>query len=324
LQLQGVRRCFLVDVTNGSTLLSSSTGAPGRKGEHGVFPGKAGGEADFGPFLRQCWGTIVEYARILCASEAGAEAADQKLPPQEATQPAHGSSKSDSNFLGLVFDAGPLGLGGGLSSSIVLALQTVSLGRERPACLVLVYLSTASAAEETRAAARSALAEATRGMASAGGNRGGGKRGIGGFCNGTKGGKSEKGGKGNNSSRRTAVRQLPVEREQINPDAIDSASGADAGASAGKRHDPDAEGVGLALSGVAHARLQSEELDALPPRFRTQTETLRRLYYPSSFALRPDAAAAGLPARVGRSLAAVGQGKSADYAGSAYADMRCR
>ena len=314
-----MRRCFLVDVTNGSALLSSSTGASGRKGEHGVFPGKAETEADFGPFLRQCWGTIVEYARILCASEADAEAADQKLRPQEATQPARGSGKSDSNFLGLVFDAGPLGLGGGLSASIVLALQTVSLGRERPACLVLVYLSTASAVEETRAAARSALAEATRGMASDGGNRGSEKRGIGGFCNGTKGGKSEKGG---NSSRRTAVRQLPAEREQISPNGIGSV-GADDGMSARKSHHADAEGVGLALSGVAHARLQSEELDALPARFRTQTETLRRLYYPSSFALRPDAAAAGLPARVGRSLAAVGQGKSAHYAGSACADMRC-
>eukprot|EP01043_Picozoa_sp_COSAG02_P022617 COSAG02_NODE_1181_length_14030_cov_6.652143_7_plen_363_part_00 len=323
LQLQGVRRCFLIDVTNGSALLSSSSGASGSKGEHGVSSGRADADADFGPFLRQCWGTIVEYARILCAPESDAEAAAQNLRPQDSAHRTRGACNSDSNFLGLVFDAGPLGLGGGLTASIVLALQTVSLGRDRPACLVLVYLSAASAVEETRAAARSALAKATSGMASGGGNRGGGKRGIGSFWNGTKSGTTGASGKGNTSSRRTAVRQLPAERERISPNAIHGRSGTDDGTSAGNGHHADAENAGLALSGVAQARLQSEDLDALPPRFRTQTETLRRLYYPSSFALRPDAAAAGLPARVGRSLAAVGQGKPADYTGSARTDMCC-
>lgn len=304
LQLQGVRSCFLVDVANGSVLLSSNAASLGSSGQPNTLPDETKAEIDFGPFLRQCWGTIFEYARILCASEIDAgEDADEKLPPDTARAPHGGSGSNENGFLGLVFDAGPLGLGGGLSSSVTLALQAVSLGTDRPACLVLVYLSTASAAEETRAAARTALARATSGLsASKGGDSRGKQR--------RKGGKASKCG-----SRRTAVRQLPAERERIVP--VSSASLSDAGDSdngggaADSHRDPDAESAELALSGVAHARLQSEELDALPPRFRTQTETLRRLYYPSSFALRPDPAAAGLPARVGRSLAAVSQGKSA-------------
>ena len=236
LLLPGVRHCFLVDVTSGSTLLSSSS------------EGATGADGDFGPFLRQCWGTLVEYARILCASEADAEdgAAQPQEPPEETAKlPA---SSSDSRFLGLVFDAGPLGLGGGLSASITLALQAVSLGRERPACLVLVYLSAASAAEETRAAARSALAEATRGVIRVS------KRAAG-FCSGGKGDTERQGERGRGATRGIEVRQLSAERERQTDKDRQAQS------------ETDAENVGLALSGVAHARLQSEELDALPPRF---------------------------------------------------------
>eukprot|EP01044_Picomonas_judraskeda_P012572 COSAG03_NODE_1813_length_3479_cov_4.926036_1_plen_545_part_00 len=239
LQLPGVRHCFLVDVTSGSTLLSSSS------------QGATGADGDFGPFLRQCWGTLVEYARILCASEADAEdgAAQPQEPPEETAKLPASSSSSDSRFLGLIFDAGPLGLGGGLSASTTLALQAVSLGRERPACLVLVYLSAASAAEETRAAARSALAEATKS------DRSGGAKRAGGFCSGGKGDTERQGERGRGATRGIEVRQLSAERERQTDKDRQTQS------------ETDAENVGLALSGVAHARLQSEELDALPPRF---------------------------------------------------------
>ena len=307
LQLEGVRRCFLLDVNDGSSLLSSN--ASGSRGGRGGGQG-ALGEPDFGPFLRQCWGTIFEYAKILISSDddddddAEDEATMRRKDGDNDGKGGAGGGGGGGGFLGLVFDAGPLGVGGGLASSVTLALQAVSLGKDRPACLVLVYLSGASAAEETRAAARAALAKATRGL-SGGGNGGGGKRGGGGgICSGG-GGKSASSGRPGSGSRRTAVRQLPPEREQILLPA-NSNSNSDSGSGSGNQDA--ASGPGLALSGDAAARLQSEELEALPRRFRTQAETLRQLYYPSSFALRPDPAAAGLPLKVARSLAAVGRG----------------
>ena len=61
------------------------------------------------------------------------------------------------------------------------------------------------------------------------------------------------------------------------------------------------------------ARLQAEDLEQLPPRFRTQEESLRRLHYPSSFALRGEPGAAGLPDAVGQQLAAVSRAVAQAY-----------
>ena len=61
------------------------------------------------------------------------------------------------------------------------------------------------------------------------------------------------------------------------------------------------------------ARLQAEDLEQLPPRFRTQEESLRRLHYPSSFALRCEPGAAGLPDAVGQQLAAVSRAVAQAY-----------
>jgi hypothetical protein len=125
LQLPGVRRVFLLDLSDAKVVLAAPEDRAEAYGSSSACLGCSGQVTGmFGSFLSQCWKVIFEYARILAAGE----------PAGGGSSSSQGDSKGE--VLCMAFPAGTAD-GPGPTSELLLCLHAVRL--VRPACLVALY-----------------------------------------------------------------------------------------------------------------------------------------------------------------------------------------